>query len=504
MGSFMPRVGWARTIRTRTLLSISIWILIGCGGAAGGRAQAPGAAAQKPATSSAEVLFVSDIHFEPFWDPGKAERLKAAPETEWNGILSSPATAGQQERFAALQQTCRARGADTSFPLYQSSLRAMRVHASGARFTIVSGDLIAHDFSCKFAAVFPKAAPGEYRAFVEKTVRYVLGELRAAFPGVPVYAALGNNDSDCGDYQIDVNSEFLASLAGEFTHGFPLAERQQAMRTFGAGGYYSVSLPAPVEHTRLLVLDDLFMSRRYQNCGGKTDEAPAEQIAWLKQQLDAARRSGENVWVMSHIPPGVDPYSTARKAIDICSGAEPQMFLSSEKLPETMAEYGDVIRLAIFAHTHQDELRLLEPPAADAERGPIPVNPVPVKIIASISPIDGNNPSFTVGQVDAATATLKDYRVIAASNQTGVDTRWAEEYDFARTYHEPAFTGATLSHLISGFRADSRGQSAESQSYLHYYMTGVDLRALATFWQPYVCALGNDSASAFRTCMCGK
>ena len=37
------------------------------------------------------------------------------------------------------------------------------------------------------------------------------------------------------------------------------------------------------------------------------------------------------------------------------------MFLSSEALPETMAKYGDVIRLAIFAHTHMDEMRLLEP-----------------------------------------------------------------------------------------------------------------------------------------------
>jgi sphingomyelin phosphodiesterase acid-like 3 len=500
MECFSPRIGSGRTNRSRALQPISVLILVTCCAAACVDATGQPAPAPKPAASPLEVLFVSDIHFEPFWDPGKADQLKAAPVSEWNAILSSPATPDQHQRFSSLQQTCKARGADTSFLLYQSSLQAMRVQAGGAKFMIVSGDLISHDFSCKFTTVFPKAAPGDYRAFVEKTARYVLSELRTAIPGIAIYAALGNNDTDCGDYQIDANGAFLSSLAGDFTRDFAAPDREQSTRTFAEGGFYSARLPAPLQHTRLLVLDDLFMSRRYQTCGAKSDEAPAAaQIEWLKQQLDAARRSGEKVWIMSHIPPGVDPYATARKAINICNGADPQMFLSSEKLPEAMAEYGDVIRVAIFAHTHQDEVRLLEPAAANAAHGP-----VPVKMIASISPVDGNNPSFTIGQIDPGTASLADYRVIAGSNQTGVGATWTEEYDFARTYHEPVFTSATLSHLISGFKADASGQSSESQSYLRYYMTGVDLRALATFWHPYVCALSNDSAGAFRSCACGK
>jgi len=477
-------------MRGSALILIGSWVVT-C-------ARAQGVAIHKPAAPAVEVLFVSDIHFEPFWDPGKAERLKAAPVAEWGSILAAPDSADRETRFQQMQQKCQERSADSSYQLYQSSLKAMRAHAAGARFMVLSGDLMSHDFSCKFATVFPKAAPGDYRAFAGKTVNYVVAELRAALPGVLLYAALGNNDSDCGDYQIDANSEFLASLAPEFTRGFAAADREQAMRDFAAGGYYSVDLPAPVKNTRLLVLDDLFMSRRYQTCGGKADDAPAAaQIAWLKLQLDAARQSGEKVWVVAHIPPGVDPYATARKALNICGGAAPQMYLSSEKLPEVMAEYGDVIALAVFAHTHMDEMRLLVPALAGAARGP-----VPVKMIASISPVDGNNPSFTIGQVDAASAALKDYRVIAASNQTGVGTTWTEEYDFARTYHQPAFTGVALRNLIAEFKADTTGQSAASQSYLKHYMTGVDLRGLNLIWQPYVCALNNDSADAFKACVC--
>ena len=289
-----------------------------------------------PAT--VEALFVSDIHFEPFADPAKAARLMAAPVSEWNAILADPASADQAARFAELQTTCKARGVDSSYALYESSLKAIREDASGAKFVVLSGDLIAHNFQCKFDMTFPHAKPGEYRAFVEKTIEYVMRELRAALPGVPVYTALGNNDSDCGDYELDANSAFLADVGKTLTDDFPVKERGDALRDFSAGGYYSVRLPAPLGHTRMLVLDDLFMSRQYATCGGKADPAPAAaQIAWLEQQLDAARRGHEKVWVMSHIPPGVNPYATATKVLDLCSGGKPTMFLNSEALPEAMA-----------------------------------------------------------------------------------------------------------------------------------------------------------------------
>jgi len=462
------------------------------------------APAQKPATTSAagptvEALFVSDIHFEPFWDPAKAERLKAAPVSEWNAILAGPASADQAARFAELLQTCKVHGSDTPEALYESSLRALHEDAKGAKFVVLSGDLIAHDLSCKFATTFPEAKPGEYRVFAEKTIDYVMRMLRGALPGVPVYAALGNNDSDCGDYQLDPDSAFLAEIGKTLTADFPAKERAEALRTFAEGGYYNVKLPAPMAHARMLVLDDLFMSQRYATCGGTANPAPAAaQIVWLEQQLNAARRSHEKVWVMSHIPPGVNPYATAVKVLDLCSGGKPQMFLKSEALPDAMSNYGDVIELAIFAHTHMDEMRILEPAAAAPEPG------VAVKMVGSISPIDGNNPSFTVAQIDAATAQLKDYRVIVASNTTGVGTTWAEEYDFAQTYKVGAFTAASAGDLIAGFKADPTAQTAASKSYIQNYGSGSGARALGTFWQPYTCALRNDGADAFRECVCGK
>jgi sphingomyelin phosphodiesterase acid-like 3 len=458
----------------------------------------PAQAAASGGANSIQALFVSDIHFEPFRDPGKAAQLAAAPVGDWDAILAAPASADAAAQWTKLDQACPTRGADTSYALYQSSLHAIHAQAAEAKFVILSGDLIAHNFSCKFAAVFPKAAPAVYRAFVEKTIDYVMADLRAALPGVPVYAALGNNDSDCGDYQLDPNSKFLKESAQVFAADLEGAEKAQALRDFAAGGYYSVSLPAPVEKTRLLVLDDLFMSDRYQSCGGKADAAPAAaQIAWLKQQLNEARDKKEKIWVMAHIPPGVDSYSTARRWMELCGGGKPKMFLSSEALPEVLAGNGDVVRLAIFAHTHMDEMRLLTPANVDATH-----IPVAVKMVASISPINGNNPSFTMATIDPVHAILEDYRVIAASNQTGIATKWTEEYDFAKAYHEPAFTPAAVADLIAGFKTDPAAQTSASQNYLRYYMTGVNMRMMALIWHPYVCSLTNAATDVYRECVC--
>jgi sphingomyelin phosphodiesterase acid-like 3 len=453
---------------------------------------AQGAAAGRDAVPA---LMVSDIHFEPFWDPAKTAQLAAAPASAWKAILTAPDSADRQARFEALESSCKARGVDTSEPLFESSLNAMRADAAGIAFITLSGDLISHSFSCKYTTLFPKATPGEYRAFVEKTIEYVLGSLRDAFPGAPVYAALGNNDSDCGDYQLDANSVFLADTGKVMAADFSGAEKKQVGEEFAAGGYFSARMP--IKHTRMLVLDDLFMGKKYSTCAGKPDDKPAkDQIAWLKQQLEQARQNKEKVWVMAHIPTGVDPYSTISKGKDLCAGKEPTMFLSSEALTDTLASYGDVIQLAIFAHTHMDEMRLLV-----SDNGK---SAVPVKMVASISPIDGNNSSFTVAEVDPATATLKDYRVIAASNKTGVDTAWTEEYDYAQAYQEPSFSADALGNLIGKFKADAGAKTPASESYLRNYLVGDIGRELTPFWPQYVCALPNHTADAYRACACAQ
>jgi sphingomyelin phosphodiesterase acid-like 3 len=447
------------------------------------------------------AILVSDIHFDPFHDPARVQQLVAAPANRWRSILMAPPAPNQQQAFAALQQSCHARGVDTPYTLLQSSLQAMRTRQRDAKFITVSGDLIAHSFSCRYATLFPGSSPSDYQAFVLKTLDFLIGELRASFSGVPVYVALGNNDTGCGDYRLDAGSDFLVRAGRIVEAGLPPAQQQQALKDFAKGGYFSVTMEAPMHNTVLIVINDLFLSPKYSTCAGGPDATAAiTEMAWLEEQLARARRSGQRAWVMGHIPPGVDLLSTVVKMKDICGNGAPEMFLSSDKLSDLLIEYADVIRLAIFAHTHMDEMRLLE--ARGGASHASLEHSVAIKVVPSISPVDGNNPSFTAAFVNPFSAALQDYEVIAASNQTGVDTTWSREYDYAQTYHEAQFSPSTVKELIAKFENDQSAKTDASEEYIRNYYVGDRSPELKPFWSQYICALGNHTAKAFAACVC--
>ena len=462
------------------------------------RAQSAAPAATVPA------LLLSDIHLDPFADPFKVAKLNAAPAADWPAILSAPASSTQAKDFDALLTSCHAKGTDTSWVLWQSSLSALHANAAQVQFVTISGDLLAHSFDCKYKTIVPGAEPADYVAFTEKTVRTIVSTLRAALPGVSVYVAMGNNDSGCGDYELDAaHDAFLGLVAKIVAEALPVEDRAAVLRDFSAGGYYNVPL-AGVAHTRLIVLDDLFLSSKYTTCSGKDNAAPAtSQLAWLAGQLASARQQHEQVWVMGHIPPGVDVYASVKKNTNSCTGGKLTMFLGTDALAELLTANAEIVRLAIFGHTHFDEMRLLTAesgstkPAAQSSLG------VPLKIVSSITPVNGNRPTFTLASIDPATATMVDYSVYMASNSTGVGTTWAKEYTYSTTYHQRAFDATGLAALLPAMQADHAVKTAASQAYLRNFIAGDTSNALQLMWSQYSCSLDHDSAAGFSACACG-
>jgi sphingomyelin phosphodiesterase acid-like 3 len=455
------------------------------------------ASAQK--TETVPVAMLSDIHFDPFHDPVKFDRLRAAPASEWQTILSEPDAPTQAADFAKLAGACATRGVDTPWTLLQSSLTAARARSPHALFVTVSGDLLVHGFECRFQTLAHKAPDTEESAFAAKTIAYVARELHRTFPLTPVYLALGNNDSGCGDYRETPGSDFLKSVAEIFGDDLESPSgRKELLRVFPVNGNYSVELPKPIERGRLIVLQDLFLAKGYAGCNGKPDAAAgAAELDWLRTELAAARARHEQVWVMAHIPPGVNLYSTVSHNRDVCAGQAPEMFLGDEKLVEVLTDFAADIRLAIFAHTHNDEMRLLQGAAGKSTW-------VAMKMVPSVTPINGNNPAFTLAEVDPMTAVMKDYRVIAADNKTGIGTKWSEEYRYSTTYRRAAYTPEALASLLSEFSADKESATPESTAYEQNFMVGGGLRAMAmrVVWPQYVCSMQNDTEAGYRGCAC--
>jgi sphingomyelin phosphodiesterase acid-like 3 len=446
------------------------------------------------------VIMLSDIHFDPFHDPGKFAQLQSAPTKQWLTILTAPDTPTAAADFTALQKTCKSKGIDTPFALLTSSLQAEQAQQPHPGFITVSGDLLVHKFDCRFQQLAPRAAEADYSAFAAKTVEFVALELHAAFPQSPAYFALGNNDSGCGDYKEDIDSKFLQADAQSFAADVDKTAGQALLAEFSHEGNYNVQLPAPFHNTRLIVLQDIFESKKYTACNNTLNpRAETEQIAWLRKQLSWARAYHLHVWVMAHIPPGVDAYSTLTGGLDVCGGKPAEMFLDSSAFADAIADFPDVIRLVLLGHTHNDEMRIYSSA----------LGKVPGKLVPSITPVNGNNPAFTVAQVNPATATLVDYTVTSASNQTGIDTRWSEEYRYSTTYQLPDFSATSAAKLLTALGADKSGSSDASHAYERFYfvsdpgiIASAKAMAMQLIWPAYTCSITQTTEADFRHCMC--
>ena len=445
------------------------------------------------------VVMLSDLHFDPYHDPAKFAKLRATPIEGWAKVLDEPASPKQADDFAALQTTCKARGEDSSWSVLADSLRAAHRQQMKPLFVTVSGDLLAHGFDCRFKTLLPGGTEQDATQFAEKTVAFVAMALRHVFTGVPVFLALGNNDSGCTDYQESPGSEFLKAAAQSFSLDVRDRASQQEIRTeFSDHGDYDVAMPKPMLHARIIVLENLFQSRYYTACGGKHDaSATDDQIAWLRGRLTAARQHHEAVWVMAHIPPGVDVYSSFHKFVlnpaGVCSVKEPVQLLGSDAFVNALTDFADVVRLAIFAHTHMDEVKLLHNDSGGA---------IAAKLVPSVSPVNGNTPSFVVGRVNSSTATLMNYSVFARGTASGV---WSEEYDFGKMYSMPDYSAASVKKITDALTADKSGDGEASRKYAKWFYPGdpgLYALGLHQIWPAYSCATAENGSAAFHDCMC--
>jgi sphingomyelin phosphodiesterase acid-like 3 len=357
-------------------------------------------------------LVVSDIHFNPLADPRLGDRLNSSPVDRWRTIY-----------FSAEPQPFSGYGSDTNFPLLESALEAMRNVVESPRVVMITGDFLGHSFRKHFDAAVRDHDDAHYRAFVDNTIRFLATEFREAFPRSQFVIVLGNNDSYCGDYQIEPGSPFLARVAASWGASVGVQDPSRFVAQFSTGGYYTAPLPAG--GAQAIVLNDVFWSAGYQNrCGNTKDDPAAAELSWL--QNTARELRGKRVWVLAHIPPGIDAYSSYH--------AKPQagvLFLQQRYNDGVIAALDSIapnIPMMLSGHTHMNGFRIL---------GPDPSNPqVPILVIPALSPVFESNPTFTVLHVNASDAGVADAQYfvlddLATLSKNGrYPARWRREFDF--------------------------------------------------------------------------
>jgi hypothetical protein len=319
-----------------------------------------------------QFVLISDIHFNPLADPALVTQLMAADASRWESIFAT-------DPHPAVSQI----GADTVWPLFASVVTQMQNVEPKPSLIVVTGDILAHKLQDKFASAAKVNDPIAFRNFEKKTVEFVGLELEKASGGVPVVFTLGNNDEDCGDYALQPDGPFLEDSA-ETVKTLAKVDAK-AMAAWSTVGSYVMENPL-ASHRLIIALNTNFWSRRYVNSCGSGDSGPAV-LSWLSDQLQDAKKRGDKVWLVYHIPPGIDGHTSARTK-QIVPFWKANYAESFDKL---LDEYRTTIELNLAGHTHLDDFRLVK---TDHGTSLVLINP-------ALSPNVGQNPAFRVVTLDS-------------------------------------------------------------------------------------------------------
>jgi sphingomyelin phosphodiesterase acid-like 3 len=436
---------------------------------------------------SGRFVAVSDIHFDPFDPPGLARDLAGIPPGEW------------MARFAALPPGPASQyGSDTNHVLLSAALAMLGDTGADADFLLYSGDLLSHDFEAEAAKALGVAADSAaQRAFAEATSLFVAEALAAAVPGKPVFLALGNNDSDCGDYEIEPGGPYLSALAETVRRlAGPDRVADDFATTFAAGGYYAAAHPT-TPGTLIVVLNDILWSEHYVDaCGGDAAAAARGQMDWFASVLDAQAAAGGRVWLVHHIPWGIDPYATEHAKGDTCR-ARVTPLLKAPFAAEFVAlvrAHAPMIDVSLSGHVHTDDYRLL---LDDAGR-PLAAD----KVIPAISPVYGQNPAFQVFTYDRDIGTPTDFAAIRLANLPDlgpVDAEWVRAYVFSEAYGVPGYAPESVATLWNGLGQGGRIRDTYADNYNsgHGALTTANLGG-------YACAIVHLEAGGYSACYCGE
>ena len=434
-------------------------------------------------------LILTDIHFNPFSDPDGAivDKLFASPVEKWQAILE-----------ASANQIPSPDGADTNYPLFAAALNAAKNSGVRYDYVIAPGDFLAHRFEEKYRN--HHLDPARYGEFAIKTELFVSRMIRQSFPSLPIYAALGNNDTTSTDYAAPGES-LLAALRTDWK---VVASNPAAVKTFAIGGYYAVPHPT-VPAQEFIVLNTAFWSRNYAADSASSGADPGvAELDWLKAELAHVRSAHKSATLILHIPPGIDAFASAKPG----NCEQPASFWKARyesPFMEILTNSKDLLRDGYAGHTHMTDFRVFS-------YGGAPF--FPMHNAAAVSRDHRNDSGYEIGVYDKSSGALDDYAVVflTQSNVGGIAENSAgnlnatvpvtlrpQLYDFRQlsgfTYLSPDILEVLNQLVLSSATVRARFLDLFSA---HSSASSV----LSANWRPLGCAQTQITAAAFAGCAC--
>ncbi len=446
------------------------------------------------AASTFPVAVFSDIHFNPYYDTSLFNQLVLADPSQWAGVFNQSAITAPS-----------AWGEDTNYPSLVLALAGVKQNMGASPLVIFTGDILGHYFSQTFFNLYyanlhvtaPKPADivkdtvavAAMEAFADNTVTFFTDLVRSSVGSVPVMFALGNADSYLGAVP---EPSFLAKNAQTFYDKFlqNTADQTEFLTTFKSGGYYSAE-PAG-SNVMVIALNTLMFVPFLE---GFEQTAVAAELTWLDARFAAAKAAGKKVWLLMHVPPGADIYTTATTDFKSSQTSTATMMWEpayQATFLQTVLKYPGLIAMTLAAHTHMDEFRIYSP-------GNV------LEITPSITPYFGNNPGFRVFSIDKDSLKPVDYisfNYDLASNPP----QFNMYYTFSEAYALRGPLDVSLVQLSSQLITNKEKQAIYRAHYFsgHNYSipaTGTFKQITDSDWPVYYCGSGNVTQQDLLNCI---
>lgn len=382
--------------------------------------------------TSRYFLWASDIHLDPYYGTPEQQCGKSLSVTKSNA-------------FGTM-------GCDPPFALLESGSAALADLASSvdAEFFMFTGDFVRHN---------PQGMPTPASS-VKEAISNITGTFNASMPMLHGYSvgALGNDDSP-RDYKLNITTSqasnpWLEQLANIFA-----TNKQMPLKYLDAysyGGFFE----SEIGGIKVLTLNTLFYSVFHNPVTYPLPEDPFGQFSWLREKLTLAAQQQRAVWIVGHIPPGLETYGYTELW-------HPQYLTAYLDIVQD-PNLGKFVAAQLFGHCHTDEFRLL--PNAPDGAGPILLN-------GALSPIYGNQPSIRLVEYEPSTGRMVSYNVYWSELTEGSqEPAWHFGYNAVTSYkslRESVKATGALSQ--SSFEALANvletGLGSEWDTYVTWYRT---------------------------------
>lgn len=423
-----------------------------------------------------KVAHISDIHFNPFYDTALMPRLMKYGADQWEQVFASSTVKG----YGTYGKN------ETNYNLLKVSLENMAAVYKKPDFVIFTGDFIAHEFHDRYKTANNGSLQG-LDFFIKKTVTFMVLMFKKHFPGVPVYFSLGNNDSYGGDYLLEPDGQFLKDTTSIVSVNwlYSGANKTSFSTTYPIGGYYTVA-PPKIENARVISLNTIFFSVKFQTDFTRYD--PAEkQLEWFEAQLKSAKAKNENVWLLLHIPPGTNVYSTVHdnQYKSFWKTAYNAKFL------QLVTTYSSVFTAGYAGHTHMDDFRLVFHRSAEPITAAMFIH-----ICPAVSPQFDNNPGFRSLDYTPGTFSVNNYAVYYLDLGLENPGEWSKEYSFNENYGQTGVNAAAMQAVYTAIKDDM----AKRADYMNYYDVNHRQALTPENFNAYWCGIGNLQQDDFEEC----